>query len=101
MLGNPLTKFFFLAYNKPNAEKLRFGRRGAMERYIFAFPSVTIAIKAQAVLRRKGIPAEVIRTPKSLAVGCGYSVSAAADPGVIAELLETEGITPRAIGKPR
>ena len=72
-----------------------------MERYIFAFPSVTIAIKAQAVLRRKGIPAEVIRTPKSLAVGCGYSVSAAADPGVIAELLEAEGITPRAIGKPR
>lgn len=98
---NSLTKIFFPAYNKPNAEKLRFGRRGAMERYIFAFPSVTIAIKAQVVLRRKGIPAEVIRTPKSLAVGCGYSVSAAADPGVISELLEAEGITPRAIGKPR
>ncbi len=98
---NSLTKIFFPAYNKPNAEKLRFGRRGAMERYIFAFSSVTIAIKAQAVLRRKGIPAEVIRTPKSLAVGCGYSVSSAADPGVISELLEAEGITPRAIGKPR
>lgn len=98
---NSLTKIFFPAYNKPNAEKLRFGRRGAMERYIFAFPSVTIAIKAQAVLRRKGIPAEVIRTPKSLAVGCGYSVSAAADPGVVSELLEADGITPRAIGKPR
>ncbi len=96
-----LTKLFFPAYNKPNAEKLRFGRREAMEKYIFAFPSVTIAIKAQAVLRRKGISADVIRTPKSLAVGCGYSVSAAADPGVISELLEAEGITPRAIGKPR
>ena len=72
-----------------------------MERYIFAFPSVTIALKAQTVLRRKGISADVIRTPKSLVVGCGYSVSAAADPGVTAELLEAEGITPRAVGKPR
>lgn len=72
-----------------------------MERYIFAFPSVTVAIKAQTVLRRNGIPAEVIRTPKSLAVGCGYSVSAAADPGAVAELLEAEGITPRAVGRPR
>ena len=89
------------AYNVPNAEKLRFGRREAMEKYIFAFPSVTIAIKAQTVLRRKGIPAEVIRTPKSLAVGCGYSVSAAADPGIAAELLEAEGIVPRAVGKPK
>lgn len=72
-----------------------------MERYIFAFPSVTIAIKAQTVLRRNGISAEVIRTPKSLAVGCGYSVSAAADPGVAAALFEAEGITPRAVGKPK
>ena len=72
-----------------------------MERYIFAFPSVTIALKAQTVLRRKGISADVIRTPKSLAVGCGYSVSVAADPGVTTELLEAEGITPRAVGKPR
>lgn len=88
------------AYNVPNAEKLRFGRREAMERYIFAFPSVTIAIKAQTELRRKGISAEVIRTPKSLAVGCGYSVSAAADPGVVAQLLEAAGLTPRAVGRP-
>lgn len=72
-----------------------------MERYIFAFPSVTIAIKAQSVLRRNGISADVIRTPRSLAVGCGYSVSAAADPGVIADILEAAGLTPRAVGKPQ
>ena len=72
-----------------------------MERFIFAFPSVTIAIKAQSVLRQKGISAEVIRTPRSLAVGCGYSVSAAADPGIVADILEAAGITPRAVGKPQ
>ncbi|MGN0553912.1 MAG: DUF3343 domain-containing protein [Oscillospiraceae bacterium] len=72
-----------------------------MEKYIFAFPSVTIAIKAQSVLRQHGIPSEVIRTPRSLAVGCGYSVSVAADPGVTADILEAAGITPRAVGKPQ
>lgn len=69
------------------------------EKYIFAFPSVTTAIKAQSVLREYNISAEVIRTPKSLAVGCGYSVSAAVDPGTAAELFETKGITPRAVGR--
>lgn len=69
------------------------------EKYIFAFPSVTTAIKAQSVLRKHNIASEVIRTPKSLAVGCGYSVSAVADPGTAAELFEAEGITPRAVGR--
>lgn len=69
------------------------------EKYIFAFPSVTTAIKAQSVLREHNIAAEVIRTPKSLAVGCGYSVSAAVDPGTAAELFEAKGITPRAVGR--
>lgn len=77
------------------------GRREVMERYIFAFPSVTIAIKAQSILRRNGISADVIRTPRSLAVGCGYSVSAAGDPGVTADILEAAGLTPRAVGKPQ
>lgn len=72
-----------------------------MEKYIFAFPSVTIAIKAQSVFRQNGISAEVVRTPKSLAVGCGYSVSASVDPGAGASVLENAGITPRAIGKPK
>lgn len=69
------------------------------EKYIFAFPSVTIAIKAQSVLRKHNIAADVIRTPKSLAVGCGYSVSAKTDPGTAAELFEAEGINPRAVGR--
>lgn len=72
-----------------------------MDKYIFAFPSVTIAIKAQTALRLNGISAEVVRTPKSLAVGCGYSVSAAVDPGTAAEIFEKSGITPRAVGKPQ
>ena len=68
-----------------------------MNRYIFSFPSVTIALKAQALLKGKGIKSDIIRTPKTLSVGCGYSVSAVGDVSEISELFEKNGISPKAV----
>lgn len=68
-----------------------------MNRYIFAFPSVTIAMKAQTLLKNSGIRSEIIRTPKNLSVGCGYSVSVNADVEEISALFEKNGITPKAV----
>ncbi len=45
-----------------------------MKKYTIAFGSVTIAIKAQSVLNKNGIGTEVVRTPKNLSSGCGYSI---------------------------
>ena len=45
-----------------------------MKKYTIAFGSVTIAIKAQSVLNRNNISTEVVRTPKNLSSGCGYSI---------------------------
>jgi hypothetical protein len=69
-----------------------------MERYLFAFPGVTIAMKASKILRENGYACEVIRTPKTLAGGCGYSTAVRGDPAEISELLVKYGITPKAVG---
>ncbi len=68
-------------------------------KYIFAFPSVNIALKAQNVLREAGFEASVSRTPKSLASGCGYSVITDALPEDAADAFEKSGIRTRAVGK--
>lgn len=57
-----------------------------------AFPSVTLAQKAKNLLDDKGIPSAVIRTPRSLAQGCGYSVSAEISPQELAEILNMNGL---------
>ncbi len=46
----------------------------AMKKYTIAFGSVTTAIKAQSVLAKNSISTEVVRTPKNLSSGCGYSL---------------------------
>ncbi|MCD7731506.1 MAG: DUF3343 domain-containing protein [Oscillospiraceae bacterium] len=70
-----------------------------MEKYIFAFPSVTIAIKAKTILKSSGYRTDMIRTPKNLSSGCGYSVVAEGDLETISEILSEEEIIPRAVGK--
>lgn len=73
--------------------------RISMDRYIFAFPSVTKAMRALTILKNSGFSGEIVRTPRNLSAGCGYSVAAEGDPGIITEILEKNGITPKASGK--
>ena len=70
-----------------------------MGRYIFAFPSVTIAMKAQAILRSNGFGTEVIRTPKNLSAGCGYSVVVTGSVDLASSVLENNNIRPKAVGQ--
>lgn len=70
-----------------------------MDRYIFAFPSVNKALKVLTILKNSGFSGEIVRTPRNLSAGCGYSVTAEGDPGIITEILEKHGITPKASGK--
>lgn len=43
--------------------------------YFFTFRSVTHAQQAASTLNTAGIPVNILRTPKAIAVhGCGYSV---------------------------
>lgn len=70
-----------------------------MSRYVFVVPSVTIALKAQNLLRSEGYDATVSRTPKTLASGCGYSVVTSAEADIASEIFEKNGIKIRAVGK--
>ncbi len=60
--------------------------------YIFALASVTYAIKAQSLLKSQGISCAVIRTPKELGKGCGYSIKFFSDAERAAKLLKENNI---------
>lgn len=70
-----------------------------MKRYTIAFSSVTLAMKAQSVFRSEGIRAEVIRTPKNLASGCGYSLVFDGDIDAAINIMENKGIKYKAISE--
>lgn len=70
-----------------------------MKRYTIAFSSVTLAMKAQSVFRSEGIRAEVIRTPKNLASGCGYSLVFDGDIDTAINIMENKGIKYKAISE--
>lgn len=70
-----------------------------MKRYTIAFSSVTLAMKAQSVFRSERIRAEVIRTPKNLASGCGYSLVFDGDIEAALNILENKGIKYKAISE--
>ncbi len=54
--------------------------------------SITYAMKAKRLLNDKGIYCEIVRTPKNLGTGCGYSLSVNKDPKEIVRILEQNGI---------
>lgn len=58
-----------------------------MPKYVIAFPSITYALKAQRLLNSNGYYCEVQRTPKELALGCGYSIIVEGDINDIKENL--------------
>lgn len=70
-----------------------------MNRYTIAFNSITIAMKAQSVLRSKGFHAEIIRTPRNLASGCGYSLVINGDIEEAIDYLEKAEIKHKAVMK--
>ncbi len=54
--------------------------------------SITYAMKAKRLLNDKGIYCEIVRTPKNLGTGCGYSLSVNKDPKEIVRILEQNGV---------
>lgn len=56
-------------------------------------------MKAQSVFRSEGIRAEVIRTPKNLASGCGYSLVFDGDIDAALNIMENKGIKYKAISE--
>lgn len=63
-----------------------------MKKYTIAFSSVTIAMKAQSAFRANGYRTEIIRTPRNLASGCGYSLVFQGEIEIATEILEKKGI---------
>ncbi len=63
-----------------------------MAKAIIALTSITYAMKAKNILSSMNIRSEIIRTPKNLGSGCGYSIKADGEPEKIIEILEGYGI---------
>ena len=63
-----------------------------MPKSLIAMTSITYAYKAKRLLNNKGIYCEIVRTPKNLSTGCGYSLSVTKDPKEIILILEENSI---------
>lgn len=63
-----------------------------MEKYIFSTGTVTYAIKAKDLLRKKGIAAYVERSMAKDRIGCGYGVVATSDRNTAEQILRQGGI---------
>lgn len=66
-----------------------------MNRTLIAMTSITYAMKAKELCLKNGIRCEVVRTPKGLATGCGYSISARAPAKDVIALLDEHKIPHR------
>ena len=63
-----------------------------MQNSLIAMTSITYAMKAKRLLENKGIYCDIVRTPKNLGTGCGYSLSVRKDPRDIIRIPEQNGI---------
>lgn len=70
-----------------------------IKKHIIVFPSYTYCGKAKAVFDKNKIISEIIRTPRNIAGGCGYSVVASAPSERLTKLLENEHITYKTISE--
>lgn len=70
-----------------------------MPKSLIAMTSITYAMKAKRLLNDKGYYCEIVRTPKNLGTGCGYSLSVTKDPREIIIILEDNKIPHRNILK--
>lgn len=72
-----------------------------MKQHIVAFASVTYANKAKAVFNKEGVTARVVRTPRNVSGGCGYSVVVTAGASFITDVLDRNGIPYKSISEKR
>ncbi len=63
-----------------------------MEKYLFSTGTVTYAIKAKDVLRRKGIASYVERSMAKDRIGCGYGIVVTSDRETAEQILRQAGI---------
>ena len=70
-----------------------------MPKNLIAMTSITYALKAKRLLNNKGYYCEVVRTPKNLSTGCGYSLSVTKDPREIILILEDNNIPHKTFAK--
>ena len=63
-----------------------------MTKTYIAMTSITYAYKAKTLFERNGIRCDVVRTPKNLGSGCGYSIAVRTDAERAAELLDKHKI---------
>ncbi|MGN1089345.1 MAG: DUF3343 domain-containing protein [Huintestinicola sp.] len=70
-----------------------------MKQNIIAFATVTYANKAKALFSKAGISAEIIRTPRTVAGGCGYSITASAPVDRMVRILEDNGIPYKSVSE--
>ena len=70
-------------------------------KYLIGMTSITYAVKAEKLLKGKGIRVRIVPTPKTVGSGCGYSleVSSSESPERIASLLKENGIKIKAVYK--
>ncbi len=59
---------------------------------LFAVSSITYAMKGKRLLNSLGYFAEIEKTPKGLATGCGYSLRVRDDPATLYSLLTSNGV---------
>jgi hypothetical protein len=66
-----------------------------MNRTFIAMTSITYAMKAKELCLKNGIRCEVVRTPKNIGTGCGYSISARVPAAEVIALLDKHKIPHR------
>ncbi|MFT3951988.1 MAG: DUF3343 domain-containing protein [Oscillospiraceae bacterium] len=63
-----------------------------MNKSLIALTSITYAMKAKSLINGKGYYCEVVRTPRNLGSGCGYSIQVREKVDVILPILDAAGI---------
>ena len=64
------------------------------------FPVLSsVCLRVLFLLRNEDFNTDIIRTPRTLSVGCGYSVVVNGNVDAAAAVLEKNGIQPKAVGQ--
>lgn len=61
-------------------------------RHLIGMTSITYAVKAQKLLRSKGVQVKIVPTPKNVGSGCGYSLETSGDVSEVLRILSENGI---------
>lgn len=64
----------------------------AMKKTLITMTSITYAMKAGELCRKNGIRCDVVRTPKNIGSGCGYSLSVKGGAEKVLALLDKNSI---------